>query len=72
MKTKLLLLALLACSNLLWFGVYGRAARTLPNAEIYQIRKTDSGEARITCLNNGDATIRPVDEFGQIIVSCGQ
>ena len=72
MKTKLLLLAALACSNLAWFGLYGRSARTLPDAKIYQIRKTDIGEARIACLNGGDATIRPVDEFGQIIVSCGK
>jgi hypothetical protein len=44
----------------------------MPDPTVYQIRKTDIGEARVTCLNGGDATIRPVDEFGQIIVSCGK
>ena len=72
MRAKLALLALLACSNLLWFGFYGRSVRALPDAKVYQIRKTDLGEARITCLNGGDATIRPVGEYGQIIVSCGK
>jgi hypothetical protein len=43
-----------------------------PDSLVYKIRKTYIGEARVTCLNGGDAAIRPLDEFGQIIVSCGK
>jgi hypothetical protein len=78
MKTTLLLLGGFALTNLLWFGAYRlednavRAAIQLPDTSVYQIRKTDSGELNVYCLNGGDPTIRPVNEFGNIIVSCGK
>jgi hypothetical protein len=78
MKTTLLLLGGFALTNLLWFGAYRlednavRAATQMPDTSVYQIRKTDSGELNVYCLNGADATIRPVEEFGNIVVSCGR
>ena len=78
MKTTLLLLGGIALTNLLWFGAYRlednavRAATQMPDTSVYEIRKTDTGELNVHCLNGGDATIRPVEEFGNIIVSCGK
>ena len=46
--------------------------RAMPDSSVYQMRKTDSGELNVYCLNGADATIRPSVTFGNIIVSCGK
>ena len=46
--------------------------RQLPDGLVYQLYKTADGELKVHCLNGGDATIRPVEQFGEIIVSCGK
>jgi hypothetical protein len=43
----------------------------LPDTGVYQL-STVNGELRTHCSNGADATIRPTDEFGTIITSCGQ
>jgi hypothetical protein len=43
----------------------------LPDTSVYQL-STVNGELRTYCANGADATIRPVDEFGAITVSCGK
>ena len=46
--------------------------RAMPDSTVYQLQKTNEGELDVYCLNSGDATIRPVDSFGHITVSCGK
>jgi hypothetical protein len=48
------------------------AAQTMPDARVYKLSATKAGELLVHCANGADATIRPVDEFGSIIVSCGK
>ena len=47
----------------------------LPDSTVYRLTKTtgaNAGELDVYCLNGADATIRPVDQFGHIVVSCGK
>lgn len=44
----------------------------MPDARVYKLSRTPNGELYVHCLNGGDATIRPVEEFGSIVVSCGE
>jgi hypothetical protein len=48
-------------------SVYG----VLPSHS-YQTSVTSSGELLVHCTNGADATVRPVSEFGSIVVSCGK
>lgn len=45
---------------------------TLPDPTVYHLAATARGEALVSCLNGGDATVRPVNEFGKLVVSCGR
>lgn len=51
------------------------APNSLPDSTVYRLTKTsgaNAGELDVYCLNGADATIRPVDSFGHIVVSCGK
>ena len=63
---------LLSCIRIL---VLDRKADRLPDSTVYRLTKTsgaNAGELDVYCLNGADATIRPVDAFGHIVVSCGK
>jgi hypothetical protein len=48
---------------------------SLPDSTVYKLTRTtgpNAGELDVYCLNGADATIRPVDTFGHIVVSCGK
>ena len=52
-----------------------QALPALPDSTVYRLTKTsgaNAGELDVYCLNGADATIRPVDTFGRIVVSCGK
>ena len=69
---KITLVLVLLASNVLWYENTKMLQLTLPDQNVYQITQTDLGEAEVYCLNGADATIRPVPEFGHIVVSCGK
>jgi hypothetical protein len=48
---------------------------SLPDSTVYKLTRTsgpNAGELDVYCLNGADATVRPVDTFGHIVVSCGK
>jgi hypothetical protein len=51
------------------------ASSNMPDSTVYKLTRTtgpNAGELDVYCLNGADATIRPVDTFGHIVVSCGR
>jgi hypothetical protein len=64
-------------TGLVWIAsgaVYGYDLH-LPDANVYRLSKTEGsrpGELLVECLNGADATVRPMPEFGRIVVSCGE
>lgn len=50
----------------------GAAVSQLPDTNVYKLSRTKQGELGVYCANGGDATIRPTDKFGYIVVSCGK
>jgi hypothetical protein len=37
----------------------------------YHMEYVTDGQVRVVCENGGDATVRPTEQFGSIIVDCG-
>ena len=47
-------------------------AAPMPDPGVYKLSATKQGELLVHCANGADATIRPVKQFGSIVVSCGK
>ncbi len=52
---------------LVWAGQLGAGRRVYAVAS-----QVDAGRVKVTCTNDGDATVEPTETFGQLVVSCGK
>ena len=51
---------------LVWAGQLSAGQRVYAVAS-----QVDAGRVKVTCTNDGDATVEPSETFGQLVVSCG-
>jgi len=52
---------------LVWAGQLGAG----PQRIIAVATHLDVNRVKIQCMNDGDATVEPVQKFGELVVSCG-
>jgi hypothetical protein len=52
-------------------GLRNEADYLLGKGGYYRVERIADGQVRVICLNGGDATVRPTDQFGSLIVDCG-
>lgn len=41
------------------------------NVQYWHTRRLTDGRVRVLCDNGGDATVRPDDQFGSLVIDCG-
>jgi len=51
---------------LVWAGQLGAGQHVYAVAS-----QVDAGRVKVTCTNDGDATVEPSEKFGELVVSCG-
>jgi len=52
---------------LVWAGQLGAGAQRV----IAVATHLDVNRVKVQCMNDGDATVEPVQKFGELVVSCG-
>lgn len=52
-------------------GIVSNGKEPASDAAYYRINRVSEGEVGVTCMNHGDPTIEPTQEFGYLVVSCG-